>query len=121
MKNIGKASVTMAALLSLSHTHSRAADITGDILHEDCIVASHGSGSDRDCDIYINGVAAGVLVDQVTREQGTPICFPPSIRAEQIRKAVEKFVQAHPDLLHVNGITIVGVALSEAFPCSKSN
>jgi hypothetical protein len=119
MKNIGKATITMAALLSLSY--ARAAEITGDILHEEGIVASHGSGSDRDCDIYINGVAAGVLVDQVTREQGTPICFPPSIRAEQIRKAVEKFVQAHPDLLHVNGITIVGVALSEAFPCSKSN
>jgi hypothetical protein len=111
MKNIGKATITMAALLSLSY--ARAAEIIGDILHEDCIVASHGSGSDS--------VAAGVLVDQVTREQGTPICFPPSIRAEQIRKAVEKFVQAHPDLLHVNGITIVGVVLSEAFPCSKSN
>ena len=111
--------ITVAALLSLSH--ARADDITVDIFHEDCIVASHGSGSDRDCDIYINGIAAGVLVDQVAREQGTPICFPPRIKAEQIREAVEKFVQAHPDLLHVNGITIVGVALSEAFPCSKSN
>ena len=118
MKKTGMAAITVAALLSLSH--ARADDITGDILYEDCIVASHGSGSDRDCDIYINGLAAGVLVDQVAKEQGTPICFPPSIKAEQIRKAVEKFVQAHPDLLHVNGITIVGAALSEAFPCSKS-
>jgi hypothetical protein len=96
-------------------------DITGDILHEDCFVASHGSGSDRDCDIYINGLAAGVLVDQVAKEQGTPICFPPRIKAEQVRNAVEKFMQEHPDMLHVNGITIVGVALSKAFPCSKSN
>ena len=119
VKKIGIATITVAALLSLSHT--TADEITGDILYEDCIVASHGSGSDRDCDIYINGVAAGVLVDQVAREQGMPICFPPRIRSEQIRKAVEKFVQAHPDLLHVNGITIVGEALSEAFPCSKSN
>ena len=119
VKKIGMAAITVAALLSLSH--ARADDITGDILHEDCIVASHGSGSDRDCDIYINGLAAGVLVDQVAREQGTPICFPPRIKAEQICKAVEKFVQAHPDMLQVNGITIVGFALSDAFPCSKSN
>jgi Rap1a immunity proteins len=119
VKKIGMAAITVAALLSLSH--ARADDITGDIFHEDCIVARHGSGSDRDCDIYINGLAAGVLVDQVTREQGTPICFPPRIKAEQIRKVVEKFVQAHPDMLQVNGITIVGVALSDAFPCSKSN
>jgi len=73
VKKTGMAAITVAALLSLSH--ARADDITGDILHEDCIVASHGSGSDRDCDIYINGLAAGVLVDQVAKEQGTPICF----------------------------------------------
>jgi hypothetical protein len=119
VKKTGMAAITVAALLSLSH--ARADDITGDILDEDCIVASHGSGSDRDCDIYINGLAAGVLVDQVAKEQGTPICFPPRIKAEQVRNAVEKFVQEHPDMLHVNGITIVGVALSKAFPCSKSN
>src|SRR4029077_19687208 len=95
VKKIGMAAITVAALLSLSH--ARADDITGDILHEGCIVASHGSGSDRDCDIYINGLAAGVLVDQVAREQGRPICFPPHIKPEQIREAVEKFVQAHPD------------------------
>jgi hypothetical protein len=53
MKKIGMAAITVAVLLSLSH--ARADDITGDILHEDCIVASHGSGSDRDCDIYIKG------------------------------------------------------------------
>jgi hypothetical protein len=119
VKKIGMTAITVAALLSLSH--ARAGDITGDILHEDCIVASHGSGSDRDCVIYINWLATGVLVDQVAREQGTPICFPPRIKAEQVREAVEKFVQVHPDMLHVYGITIVGVALSDAFPCSKSN
>ena len=119
MKKTGMAAITVAALLSLSH--ARADDITGDILHEDRIAASHGSGSDRDCDIYINGLAAGVLVDQVAKEQGTPICFPPRIKAEQVRIAVEKFVQEHPDMLHVNGITVVGVALSKAFPCSISN
>ena len=111
MKKTGMAAITVAALLSLSH--ARADDITGDILHEDRIVASH--------DIYINGLAAGVLVDQVAKEQGTPICFPPRIKAEQVRIAVEKFVQEHPDMLHVNGITVVGVALSKAFPCSISN
>jgi hypothetical protein len=111
VKKTGMAAITVAALLSLSH--ARADDITGDILHEECFVASHGSGSDRDCDIYINGLAAGVLVDQVG--------FPPRIKAEQVRNAVEKFMQEHPDMLHVNGITIVGVALSKAFPCSKSN
>jgi hypothetical protein len=119
VKKTGMAAITVAALLSLSH--AMADDITGDILHVDCIVASHGSGSDRDCDIYINGLAAGVLVDQVAKEQGTPICFSPRIKAEQVRNAVEKFVQEHPDMLHVNGITVVGVALSKAFPCSKSN
>jgi Ssp1 endopeptidase immunity protein Rap1a len=119
MKKIAMTAITVSALLSLSH--ARADDITGDILHEDCIVASHGSGSDRDCDIYINGLAAGVLVDQVAREQGTPICFPPRVKAEQVRNTVEKFAQAHPHMLHVNGIIVVGAALSEAFPCSKSN
>jgi hypothetical protein len=78
VKKTGMAAITVAALLSLSHV--RAVDITGDILHEDCFVASPGSGSDRDCDIYINGLAAGVLVDQVAKEQGTLSVFRPALR-----------------------------------------
>jgi hypothetical protein len=40
VKKIGMTAITVAALLSLSH--ARADDITGDILHEGCIVAIMG-------------------------------------------------------------------------------
>jgi hypothetical protein len=93
-EKIGMAAITVAALLSLSH--ARADDITGDILHEDCIVASHGSGSDRDCDIYINGLAAGVLVDQVAREQGTPI-YLMAVSTQRQRKSISDLVPSSAD------------------------
>jgi hypothetical protein len=69
----------------------------------------------------VRDIFGPIGVDQVAREQGMPICFPPRIRSEQIRMAVEKFVQAHPGLLHVNGIAIVGEALSEAFGTALRN
>jgi Rap1a immunity proteins len=119
VKKIGMAAITVAALLSLSH--ARAGDITGDIFHEDCIVASHGSGSDRDCDIYNQWTCSRRSGGSGRKGTRYAYLFSARIKAEQIRKAVEKFVQAHPDMLPVNGITIVGEALSEAFPCPKSN
>ena len=69
------------------------------------------------CRAYINGVIAGVLVDQIAREQSDPICLPPSITTEQAINVVSAFIGARPGIWSKDGNAVVGVALQAAFPC----
>jgi hypothetical protein len=63
----------------------------------------------------------GVLLDQVHREQGTPICIPDGITTDQLRQTIVGFILAHQQLLTFPGGIVVGTALAEVFPGKKSN
>jgi hypothetical protein len=69
------------------------------------------------CKAYVNGVVAGVLVDQIAREQGKPICFPAHLTTDQAIVAVATFIAQHPTLWTTDGNSTVGVALQTAYPC----
>ena len=85
------------------------------------VKACDGSSSDGSCNSYVNGVMAGVTIDQVARDGGTPICFPPHMTTEQVRQVITKFLRARPSTWTVDGNAGVGLALIDAFPCKKQN
>jgi hypothetical protein len=85
------------------------------------ILKSCSSNDDQQCKSYINGVITGVLVDQVAREQSTPICFPARVTTDEVRQKVSTFLAAHPNIWTMDGNSAVGVALTEAYPCRGPN
>lgn len=84
-----------------------------------CGMSPPASEEDQKCNSYINGVITGVLVDQVAREQGNPICFPARVNTDEVRKSVSSFLAAHPNIWTMDGNSAVGVALTDAYPCPK--
>jgi Rap1a immunity proteins len=90
-----------------------------------CLMSLRGSADDQNCMAYINGVVAGVLIDQIAREQGSPICLPNGMPTSVAREKIEAFLRViystHPDALLKNGNAVVSLALMDAFPCGRSN
>jgi hypothetical protein len=58
---------------------------------------------------YISGVG-----DSFTPEART--CWPEPLKAGQAISIVRKYLQDHPEQLHIEGVTLVSTALQEAFP-----
>jgi hypothetical protein len=64
-------------------------------------------------------VIAGVLVDQVAREQGNPICLPARVTTDEVRQGVSGFLEAHPEIWTLDGNSAVGAALTVIYSCPK--
>jgi Rap1a immunity proteins len=47
------------------------------------------------------------------------ICLPDTTTSKQIRDVAVKFLQEHPELRSNDGYSLVGRALTEAFPCAE--
>jgi hypothetical protein len=73
------------------------------------------------CAAYLNGFVGGVLVDQISNEQATPICLPDNMTTDQVREVIIKYAKTNPAALGVISNSFVGAALMSAFPCKKSN
>jgi len=93
---------------------------SGGDLYASCNSAP-GTAGDQNCSSYINGFVNGVLLDQIGREQGYPICIPNGTNTAQVRDVVKKFLEAHPAVLNVESGPLVARAITDAFPCPKSN
>jgi hypothetical protein len=75
------------------------------------------------CVTYLAGVVKGMLSIQTTTEyfRGTSnvICFPPEgISSEQTRRIVVKWLEDHPERLHMQAGALVFFALLDTFPCA---
>lgn len=69
---------------------------------------------------YLGGVGIGYVQGIADATEGTSIaCIPSSVTAGQVEKIVQKYLAAHPELLHQRASFLVIDALSEAFPCKK--
>jgi hypothetical protein len=83
--------------------------------------------SDGICIGYIMGVADSISGREIytAKVEGAPggiavqsrACFRESVTVGQIRDVVIKWMQNHPQLRDVSADTLVGLALSQAFPC----
>lgn len=68
-------------------------------------------------DAYRSGQCIG-LIDGVTYASPT-VCPGNRIRNSQLYRVVYKYLQDHPDELHLRDALLVRKALTEAFPCDK--
>jgi hypothetical protein len=59
------------------------------------------------------------MMDQIGREQGTPICLPDRITTDEVRNGIVAYIRAHPNFLTRDGNQVVGVALMTVFPCKQ--
>ena len=73
------------------------------------------------CNSYINGFVGGILVDQISNEQGTPICIPDNTTTDQVREVIMRYAKTNPEALRVISNSFVGAALLAAYSCKKSN
>jgi hypothetical protein len=95
-----------------------AASSAGDLLAA-CTSAPQTRG-DVLCNAYINGFMNGVLVDQVAREGGQPICVDHT-NTGAVREALTTFLKSHPIVLTVDAGSVVGFVFQTLYPCPKSN
>lgn len=68
------------------------------------------------CQWYLKG-----FLDGYGAVPGSQFCLPENgFSVDQIRRVVVKWLQTHPQQLHIHSTEAVMTALSQAFPCSKS-
>jgi Ssp1 endopeptidase immunity protein Rap1a len=89
---------------------------TGNFLIEACQMAIDSSAQN----IYdswragiCDGLVAGVMYASPT------VCHDPDVTLGQSLRVVEKYLQEHPEKLHLNGSKLTDEALSQAFPCKN--
>jgi hypothetical protein len=63
---------------------------------------------------YCLGFVSGVYV--ATAE---PFCNPPSIKSNELVGVVTRYLNAHPEKLHMEAGRLVVDAFTEAFPCEE--
>jgi hypothetical protein len=81
----------------------------------DRFTTGKGGGSDAFNAGYFDGYVVGVAAAY----NGTAICLPEGMKAEQVRVIVAKFVRSNPGKWHKEAHTLVLDALTPVFPCKK--
>ena len=110
------AAVGLAVMLLLS-AQSQASFLTGGDLLRRC--ESESSGPRAECVGYVEGIN-----DYQTTLLGWSFldepyfCTPKGVRSYQLVKVVTKYLNDHPEELHLEAGGLAAVALYKAFPCS---
>ena len=94
---------------------SKAQEPSGAAILQSCQV------SDPNCMAYVNGITAGIVITQIAKEQGNPICLPDHISTATVREKIISFLSDNPKAQEVGANAAVEVALEAAFPCPKAN
>lgn len=92
------------------------ADFTGADLQSAC------TDNQDICDFWITSLLLGMFDSPAVTQQGNlaPVgCLPAGITRTRARLIVEKYMQDHPENLHLPGQDIVFAASELAFPCTK--
>jgi hypothetical protein len=100
---------------------------SGETLLKRCLIAnraSDGNVSDAEiidgvmCLAYMRGYADAIVMQALTSK---PISCPPeSVSAQMLSRVVTKFLEAHPEKLHLDESVLVAKALREAYPCGAN-
>jgi len=73
---------------------------------------------DRLCALYVEGASDGIGVSAHYFSDGSlPFCAPDRFTGTQLRKVVLKYLDEHPEELHLAATGLIMTALIEAFPC----
>ncbi len=74
------------------------------------------SANDGYCVGYILGSHDGVSIESRAIDKDF-ICPPDGVKSSQLALIVKKYLQVHPETLHLPASKLVGLSLIEAFPC----
>ena len=77
-----------------------------------------GTKGETVCNSFLNGFVAGLQMDQLLKEAGTPVCIEETSTI-QVRKIVGDFFAAHPELRQLESGPVIGYALLQAYGCPK--
>ena len=94
--------------------------ITAAILAASLTTTAHGSGNDlqKSCKIEPYGYCLG-FVAGVYAATSEPFCNPPSVKDRELRSIVVKYMNDHPEKLHMDQAELVVEAYKAAFPCKE--
>ena len=56
--------------------------------------------------------------DQLASYAGSSVCLPIGVEVRQLTDVMCNFLQAHPEMRHLNASTLAIMALSAAWPCT---
>jgi hypothetical protein len=68
------------------------------------------------CYGYISAITDTILV-LGAMDRGPKICLPQSVKLEQVKLVVTKYLADNPDKLHIVAHTLASRAVVDAFPC----
>ncbi|WJF89060.1 Rap1a/Tai family immunity protein [Paraburkholderia bonniea] len=100
-----------------------AAALTGVELNQLCTKTDVASRST--CTAYIQGAADGVFntIDAIGGTTGPRVgqyfCLPASVRPQQLRDAVRRYIVENPQVSGYNASTAISLGLGKAFPCKS--
>ncbi|MGB5177144.1 MAG: Rap1a/Tai family immunity protein [Gammaproteobacteria bacterium] len=80
--------------------------------------AEDGKGLKKSCNASSTGYCLG-FVSGVYVATPEPFCNPPNIKSNELVGIVTKYLNAHPEKLHMEGGRLVVDAFIEAFPCKE--
>ena len=66
-------------------------------------------------------VALGFVLGVADSFEGSEICLPENVRAQQLYDLVRDWLRANPDKRHIQAAAIVLVVLRRTWPCQKAD
>jgi hypothetical protein len=93
--------------------------VSGTLLHDACTEAS---STFDECFMWVAGFFQGLIVsEKLAKEQHlVPATCLPHISWGEGRRFILKYMQDHPEMLHLEASVIAGRAVAEAFLCKGS-
>jgi hypothetical protein len=83
-----------------------------------------------DAEKFNYGYCAGVVdaVSRMMQLHSSPknwkaplaVCYPKGVTQDQLERVVVKYLQDHPEALHMMNVALVEAALNHAFPCQPN-
>jgi hypothetical protein len=68
---------------------------------------------------WMNGLAKGILLGEISHGKITEVCFPKGNSFGQMLRIVNKYIDQHPEWEHRGTEVLAMLALKDAFPCQK--
>lgn len=97
-----------------SYAGSEGSYANGQQLHDFCQEERAASVQHGACYFYSAAIADVLATTVINKFRA---CIPMTVKSEQARDVVTKFLEDHPELRHYAAAGLVGEALSKAFPC----
>jgi Rap1a immunity proteins len=73
------------------------------------------------CMGYVRGLADGLILWKIARQDDAPVCIPPQAETQQLLEVAARFIRANPKTRHEEAGMLLGLAFLEAWPCNNAN